>query len=61
LRDAGPGRQVSCHLAEELALEGIQVEAQARGDAVARRFARYSAAQGQITQVKTPEPIATEE
>lgn len=44
LRDCGAGRQVACHFAESLTLEGITAEEQTRPAAVAHRFERYSAA-----------------
>ncbi|MDQ2092413.1 ABC transporter ATP-binding protein [Marimonas arenosa] len=49
LRDMDQGRRVACHFADNMSLEGIRTDNQARPPAVARRFARYSAARASMT------------
>ena len=61
LRERGQGRQVSCHLAESLALDGIIGKDKTRPAAVADRFARYSAARAAMSAAQETTTLQTEE
>ncbi len=54
LRDIGMGRQAACHFTGDLALEGIEVDATGRTDAVRRRFELYSAARAAMETANQP-------
>ncbi len=61
LREIERARRVACHLADGLSLEGIRSDDQTRPPAVARRFARYSAARAGKTANERTTALETEE
>ncbi|MFC6638959.1 dipeptide ABC transporter ATP-binding protein [Sulfitobacter sp. JBTF-M27] len=61
MREIAQGRQVACHLAERLTLEGIVGTEKTRPAAVADRFARYSAARAAMSASPKSTTLKTEE